>query len=105
MTGAKATFQAISSIYVYSLQPTVLEDLNVLIDASREIVATYGNEDPLEFGKQWGMIQNSHVKVREFAFAWRLRVLIIAAENWTTGYSPSSPWSCETGISYGDSAG
>ncbi|RJE18611.1 hypothetical protein PHISCL_09056 [Aspergillus sclerotialis] len=61
---AKAMFQAISSIHVYSLQPAVLEDLNVLTDASREIVATYGNEDPLEFGKQWGMIQNGHVKRR-----------------------------------------
>jgi DNA polymerase delta subunit 3 len=48
---------------VYSLQPTVLQDLNVLTDASRELSTTYANEDPLEYGKQWGMIQNSHVKV------------------------------------------
>ena len=50
-------------MHVYSLQPTVLQDLNVLTDASRELSSTYANEDPLEYGKQWGMIQNSHVKV------------------------------------------
>lgn len=84
---------------MYSLQPAVLEDLNVLTDASREIVDTYGNEDPLEFGKQWGMIQNSHVKVRWLVCTFGLRVLIFAAEDWTTGFSASSSRSCETSTS------
>lgn len=61
--GAKATFQEISLIHVYSLEPTVLQDLNVLTDVSREMLATYAHEDPLEYGKQWGMIQNKNVKV------------------------------------------
>lgn len=63
LADAKATFESISSIHIYSLQPNTLQDLNVLIDVGREIVTTYGHEDPLEFGKQWGMIQNPHVKV------------------------------------------
>jgi len=45
------------------LQPTILQDLNVLTDVSREMLATHGNEDPLEYGKHWGMIQNRNVKV------------------------------------------
>lgn len=61
--GAKASFESISSIYVYSLQPTVLQDLNVLTDVSREMLANHAQEDPLEYGKQWGMIQNTNVKV------------------------------------------
>lgn len=44
-----------------------MQDLNVLTDVSREIAATYAHEDPLELGKQWGMIQNSHVKVCGFS--------------------------------------
>jgi DNA polymerase delta subunit 3 len=62
-TDAKSTFQSISTIHVYSLQPTALPDLNVLVDANREILSTHGQEDPLECGKQWGMIQNRNVKV------------------------------------------
>ncbi|KAJ5178418.1 uncharacterized protein N7500_001117 [Penicillium coprophilum] len=61
---AKSTFQSISTIHVYSLEPTALPDLNVLVDSNREIARTYGQEDPLEFGKQWGMIQNRNVKRR-----------------------------------------
>ncbi|KAB8077039.1 hypothetical protein BDV29DRAFT_168990 [Aspergillus leporis] len=61
---AKSTFQSISSIYIYSLQPAVLQDLNVLTDVSREMVSIHANEDPLEYGKQWGMIQNKNVKRR-----------------------------------------
>ncbi|KAJ5940267.1 hypothetical protein N7516_000435 [Penicillium verrucosum] len=61
---AKSTFQSISTIHVYSLQPRALPDLNVLVDANREIASTHGREDPLECGNQWGMIQNRNVKRR-----------------------------------------
>jgi DNA polymerase delta subunit 3 len=60
---AKATFESISSIHIYSLQPNTLQDLNVLLEVGREIVSSFGDEDPLELGKQWGMIQNEQVKV------------------------------------------
>ncbi|CAG8170719.1 unnamed protein product [Penicillium salamii] len=61
---AKATFQSISFIHVYSLEPSTLPDLNVLVDASRENSSTHAQDDPLECGKQWGMIQNHNVKRR-----------------------------------------
>lgn len=60
---AKATFQAISTIHVYSVQPTGLQDLNVLTDVCREIATAHAQDDPLECGQQWGMIQNRNVKV------------------------------------------
>ena len=50
-------------IHVYSLEPAALPDLNVLVDASRESAITHAQDDPLECGKQWGMIQNRNVKV------------------------------------------
>lgn len=63
--GAKASFESISVIHVYSLQPNTLQDLHALLDVNREILSSYGHEDPLEYGKQWGMIQNEHVKRRK----------------------------------------
>ncbi|KAJ5770284.1 uncharacterized protein N7511_002335 [Penicillium nucicola] len=61
---AKSTFQSISMIHIYSLEPTPLPDLNVLVDVNREIAIKYAQEDPMECGKQWGMIQNRNVKRR-----------------------------------------
>lgn len=52
-------------IHVYSLQSNELPDLNALVDVSREILASFGSEDPLELGKRWGMIQNQNVKRRK----------------------------------------
>ncbi|GAQ06112.1 hypothetical protein ALT_3433 [Aspergillus lentulus] len=40
------------------------DDLNVLTDVHREMLAAHAHEDPLEYGKQWGMIQNKNVKRR-----------------------------------------
>ncbi|KAL4971473.1 DNA polymerase subunit Cdc27 [Aspergillus desertorum] len=61
---ARSTFESISCLYVYSLQPTILQDLNVLTDVSREMLVNHAQEDPLEYGKQWGMVQNENVKRR-----------------------------------------
>jgi DNA polymerase delta subunit 3 len=65
---AKSTFESISSIHIYSLQPTVLQDHNVLTDVHREMLAAHAHEDPLEYGKHWGMIQNKNVKVSFLKF-------------------------------------
>ncbi|KAJ5894694.1 hypothetical protein N7495_006385 [Penicillium taxi] len=61
---AKATFQSISKIHIYSIQSTVIQDLNTLTDAAEETAKVHAQEDPLECGKQWGMIQNHNVKRR-----------------------------------------
>src|SRR5436190_20867496 len=60
---AKSQFQTIFSIFVYSLQPTSLQDLNVLSDVGHELLISQP-EDPLKCGSQYGMIQNNNVKVR-----------------------------------------
>lgn len=52
-------------IHVYSLQSNDLPDLNALVDVNREILTSFGSEDPLELGKQWGMILNPNVKRRK----------------------------------------
>jgi DNA polymerase delta subunit 3 len=52
-------------IHIYSLQSNELPDLNALVDVSREILTSFGSEDPLELGTQWGMIQNQNVKRRK----------------------------------------
>jgi hypothetical protein len=51
-------------IHVYSVQPTALQDLNVLTDVCREVFTAHAQDDPLECGKDWGMIQNRNVKVK-----------------------------------------
>ncbi|PYH96422.1 hypothetical protein BO71DRAFT_349003 [Aspergillus ellipticus CBS 707.79] len=61
---AKSTFQYIASIHVYSLQAAVLQDLNVLTDVNVEMMANHAQEDPLEHGKTWGMIQGKNVRRR-----------------------------------------
>lgn len=60
----KAQFQKITSIYVHSLQSSRLENVYVLSDCTRELQDKYGNEDPLQTWKQYGIIQNTNVKRR-----------------------------------------
>ncbi|KAJ5257002.1 hypothetical protein N7478_013106 [Penicillium angulare] len=64
LNDAKATFLSISTIHVYSLQSAILQDLDVLVDVTKEALAAHSQDDPLECGKQWGMIQNKHVMRR-----------------------------------------
>lgn len=61
---AKADFDTITSIFVYSLEPGPLADLNVLSDCTREMLAQYATEDPLQAWKQYGVIQNPEVRRR-----------------------------------------
>ena len=61
-TDAKSQFKSIFSIFVYSVQPTSPQDLNVLADLGHTILESQP-EDPLECGPRYGMIQNKNVKV------------------------------------------
>jgi hypothetical protein len=81
---------------VYSLQPTVLQDLNTLTDVCREIATAHAQDDPLECGGQWGMIQNRNVKVR-LSFKQSFNDLMNAiltitdiATDWSAPPSPST---------------
>ena len=62
---AKSTFDTISSIHIYSLEPTTLKDVQVLTECNRTVASNYASEDPLQAWKQYGAIQNPNVKRRK----------------------------------------
>lgn len=62
---AKATFETISSIHIYSLEANGLSDVQVLTECNRKVAADYASEDQLEAWKQYGTIQNPNVKRRK----------------------------------------
>lgn len=61
---AKTTFDAISSIHIYSLESHPLNDVQVLTECNRKVAVDYASEDPLEAWKQYGTIQNPNTKRR-----------------------------------------
>ncbi|KAI9822817.1 MAG: hypothetical protein M1826_000396 [Phylliscum demangeonii] len=60
----RASFEKITSVHVYSLQPHALKDLNVLSNANREVYEQYMTEDPLKVGRQYGTIVNPNARRR-----------------------------------------
>jgi DNA polymerase delta subunit 3 len=61
---AKATFENITGIHIYSLASGGLSDLNSLTECNRKIAVDYASEDPLVVWKQYGTIQNPNVRRR-----------------------------------------
>ena len=57
-------------IHIYSVEPSTLQDLNTLTVVCRELATTHAQDDPLECGQQWGMIQNRNVKVFDTIPSW-----------------------------------
>jgi len=64
LSQAKATFEQITGIHVYSLAAGGLSDLNSLTECNRKIAVECASEDPLLAWKQYGTIQNPNVKRR-----------------------------------------
>jgi DNA polymerase delta subunit 3 len=64
LSQAKATFEKITGIHVYSLAARGLSDLNSLTECNRKIAVECASEDPLVAWKQYGTIQNPNVKRR-----------------------------------------
>lgn len=62
LADVKGHFNDIVSIFVYSVQSTSPQDLNVLADLGHTVLESQP-EDPLECGPRYGMIQNKNVKV------------------------------------------
>lgn len=61
----KAQYESVSSIHVYSLSPYRLQDLQTLTDIRRDLFNTvFVKEDPLQYNKTYGVIQNSGVRRR-----------------------------------------
>lgn len=58
----RQTFEKISSIHIYSLEPHPLKDLHILSDATREIRELTATEDPLVHNHTYGTIQNKNVR-------------------------------------------
>ncbi|GAB7356633.1 hypothetical protein MBLNU459_g7353t1 [Dothideomycetes sp. NU459] len=61
---AKAHFDQLHSVHIYSLEPGTIKDLHVLAECNRSVAATYATEDPLEMWRQYGVIQNANVRRR-----------------------------------------
>jgi DNA polymerase delta subunit 3 len=68
-TDAKEEFEEINSIFVYSLEPGLLQDIDILKNSNVEVAKTLPNEDPLEAYQQYGIIHNPNVKVSGWIFA------------------------------------
>jgi DNA polymerase delta subunit 3 len=64
LSQAKATFEKITGMHVYSLAAGGLSDLNSLTECNRKIAVECASEDPLVAWKQYGTIQNPNVKRR-----------------------------------------
>lgn len=78
-------------IHIYSIEPSTLQDLNTLTDVCRELATAHAQDDPLECGQQWGMIQNLNVKVFDILFPWEYCKLILDSEE---DWCPPTTCSC-----------
>lgn len=62
----KEQYEVISSIHIYSLSPTRIQDLVTLTDISRGLFTdVFMKEDPLQHNKTYGVIQNPNVRRRK----------------------------------------
>lgn len=61
---AKAKFESITGMHVYSLQSKGLGDIQLLTACNRKIAADYASENPLEVWKQYSTIRNPNVRRR-----------------------------------------
>ncbi|KAK6008028.1 hypothetical protein QM012_004842 [Aureobasidium pullulans] len=64
LDSAKSTFDDVLSIHIYSIQSSKINDLHVLTECNRAIMAEAINEDLLETYKQYGVIRNGQAKRR-----------------------------------------
>lgn len=62
-----------------------------MTDVCRELAAAHAQNDPLECGQQWGMIQNRNVKVLGPRFSLEVCKLILDLEE---DWSPPTACSC-----------
>ncbi|KAJ9613517.1 CDC27 protein [Cladophialophora chaetospira] len=62
----KAQYETITSIHIYSLSPTRIQDLVTLTDVGRGLFTdVFMKEDPLQHNKTYGVIQNPDVRRRK----------------------------------------
>ena len=63
LEAAKSQLDEVECIHIYSLEPNPIKDVQILSDCNRRVAAE-SHEDPLQAWKQYGVIQNAHVKRR-----------------------------------------
>jgi len=61
LEGAKTQFEYLKRMFVYSLEPTRLTDIQVLSECYRKIERNFMQEDPLKAYKNYGYAQNPNV--------------------------------------------
>ncbi|OJD35557.1 dna polymerase subunit cdc27 [Diplodia corticola] len=61
---ARAQFEEITSLHVYSLEPGPLKNLQILSDCTREAAKKTTDEDPLQAWETYGCIRNPHARRR-----------------------------------------
>jgi DNA polymerase delta subunit 3 len=61
---AKADFEELQSIFVYSLEPGPLKDFQLLTQCNREATKEFWTEDPLQAYPKYGLIANKGVRRR-----------------------------------------
>ena len=61
---AKARYDQLSSIHIYSLGPTSIKNIQLLTECGRQVSVSHANVDPLVYNKTYGIIQNSGVRRR-----------------------------------------
>lgn len=60
----KARYDQVTSIHIYSLGPTSIQNIQLLTECGRQVSVSHANEDPLVHNKTYGIIQNSGVRRR-----------------------------------------
>ncbi|KIW64478.1 hypothetical protein PV04_09407 [Phialophora macrospora] len=66
LEGLKEQYESITSIHIYSLSPTRIQDLFTLTDIGRNLFSeVFIKEDPLQHNKTYGVIQNPDVRRRK----------------------------------------
>lgn len=61
---AKAEFEELQTIFMYSLEPGPLKDFQLLAQCNREVTKEFWTEDPLEAYPKYGLITNKDVRRR-----------------------------------------
>ena len=62
---AKAKYDRLTAIHIYSLGPTSIQNIHLLTECGRQISVRHANEDPLIHNKEYGIIQNPGVRRRK----------------------------------------
>ena len=64
LEAVQTEYEEIHSIFIYSLEPGPIRDLQLLSECNRKVASEYSSEDPLSAWKRYGVVQNPNAKRR-----------------------------------------